>query len=117
MALDADENHHKFYFVDKAGFNMAKRRRIEWNFIGQWATIKVPGQQEAKCGCIRRWFAGTVIVWDNVRFYHAQLLQAWFQAQPQLMYFPPYTILSSTLLRKFFQLGRGKCLIGRHINN
>ena len=24
-----------------------------------------------------------VIVWDNVRFHHAQMVQAWFQAQPQ----------------------------------
>ncbi|KAL0155112.1 hypothetical protein M9458_049375, partial [Cirrhinus mrigala] len=27
MELDADENHHKFLFLDEAGFNLAKTRR------------------------------------------------------------------------------------------
>lgn len=44
MELDADENHHKFLFLDEAGFNLAKTRR---NFIGQRATIQVPGQRGA----------------------------------------------------------------------
>jgi hypothetical protein len=34
-----------------------------------------------------------VIVWDNVRFHHAQMVQAWFQAHPQFttLYLPPYS--------------------------
>ncbi|XP_073688696.1 C-1-tetrahydrofolate synthase, cytoplasmic-like [Garra rufa] len=44
MELDADENHHKFLFLDEAGFNLAKTRRIGRNLIGQRATVGVPGQ-------------------------------------------------------------------------
>ena len=47
MELDTDENHHKFIFLDEAGFDMAKTRRRGRNFIGLWATIQVPGQREA----------------------------------------------------------------------
>ncbi|XP_029553540.1 uncharacterized protein LOC115152827 [Salmo trutta] len=45
MELDADENHHKFLFLDEAGFNLAKTSRRGQNFIGQRATIQVPGQR------------------------------------------------------------------------
>ncbi len=33
-----------------------------------------------------------VIVWDNVRFHHAEVVQAWFQAHPRFMtlYLPPF---------------------------
>ncbi|KAI2646419.1 Insertion element IS630 uncharacterized 39 kDa protein [Labeo rohita] len=44
MELDAAVNHHKFIFVDEAGFNLAKTRRRGRNLIGQRATIQVPGQ-------------------------------------------------------------------------
>lgn len=47
MELYADENHHKFIFLDEAGFNLAKRRRRGQNLIGQWAIIQVPGQRGA----------------------------------------------------------------------
>jgi len=34
-----------------------------------------------------------VIVWDNVRFHHAEVVQAWFQANPRFMtlYLPHYS--------------------------
>ncbi|XP_039655489.1 uncharacterized protein LOC120558522 [Perca fluviatilis] len=44
MVLDADVNHHKYVFVDEAGFNLAKTRRRGRNIIGQRATVQVPGQ-------------------------------------------------------------------------
>ena len=127
MELDADENHHKFIFLDEAGFNMAKTRRRGRNVIGQRATIQVPGQLGANitmCAAIsedgvvgRSPRIGSynaallvgfldelsqvcsadgvtyVVVWDNVRFHHAQLVQAWFQAHPQFtaLYLPPYS--------------------------
>ena len=45
-----------------------------------------------------------VIVWDNVRFHHAQMVQAWFQAHPQFttLYYP-HTLLSLTRLRNFWR--------------
>ncbi|XP_032877765.1 uncharacterized protein LOC116973630 [Amblyraja radiata] len=127
MALDADDNHHKFVFVDEAGFNLAKTRRRGRNLIGQRATIQVPARRGANismCAAIsedgvvgRRSLIGAynaellvafldeltlvcravgviyVIVWDNVRFHHAHLVQAWFQAHPQFLtvYLPPYS--------------------------
>ncbi|XP_034149524.1 uncharacterized protein LOC114839618 [Esox lucius] len=45
MVLDADVNHHKYVFVDEAGFNLAKTRRRRRNIIGQRATVQVPGQR------------------------------------------------------------------------
>ncbi len=47
MELDADDDHHKFIYLDEAGFNLAKTRRRGWNFIGQRETIQVPGQRGA----------------------------------------------------------------------
>ncbi|CAM4550445.1 unnamed protein product [Leuciscus chuanchicus] len=47
MELDADDDHHKFIYLDEAGFNLAKTRRSGRNFIGQRATIQVPGQRGA----------------------------------------------------------------------
>ena len=47
MELDADDDHHKFIYLDEAGFNLAKTRRRGRNFIGQWATTQVPGQRGA----------------------------------------------------------------------
>ncbi len=46
MELDADDDHHKFIYLDEAGFNLAKTRRRGRNFIGQRAT-SVPGQRGA----------------------------------------------------------------------
>ncbi|XP_042589280.1 uncharacterized protein LOC122138774 [Cyprinus carpio] len=111
MELDADDDHHKFIYLDEAGFNLAKTRRRGRNFIGQRATIQVPGQCGANitmCAAIsedgvvgRRPHIGPynaallvtfldeldqvcraegvtyVIVWDNVRFHHAHVVQAW----------------------------------------
>nr|XP_046213824.1 uncharacterized protein LOC124040776 isoform X1 [Oncorhynchus gorbuscha] len=126
--LDADEN-HKFLFLDEAGFNLAKTRKGQ-NFIGQRATIQVPGQCGANitiCETIsedgvvgRKPRIGSynaallvtfldelnqvckangltyVIVCDNVRFNHVQMVQAWFQAHPQFttLYLPPYSNFS-----------------------
>ncbi|XP_039907039.1 uncharacterized protein LOC120745897 [Simochromis diagramma] len=45
MELDAAVNHHKYIFVDEAGFNLAKTRRRGHNLTGQRATIQVPGQR------------------------------------------------------------------------
>ena len=45
MVLDADVNHHKYVFVDEAGFNLAKTRLRGRNIIGQRATVQVPGQR------------------------------------------------------------------------
>ncbi|GAA6081714.1 uncharacterized protein LOC116052664, partial [Tachysurus ichikawai] len=47
MELEAEEAHHKFIFVDEAGFNLCKVRRRGRNIIGQRATITVPGQRGA----------------------------------------------------------------------
>ncbi|XP_045915472.1 uncharacterized protein LOC123977049 isoform X2 [Micropterus dolomieu] len=47
MELDAEYDHHKFIYLDEAGFNLAKTSRRGRNFIGQRATIQVPGQRGA----------------------------------------------------------------------
>ncbi len=47
MELEADDDHHKFIYLDEAGFNLAKTWRRGRNFIGQRATIQVPGQRGA----------------------------------------------------------------------
>ncbi|XP_012986523.1 uncharacterized protein LOC105028496 [Esox lucius] len=61
MELDADDNHHKFIYLDEAGFNLAKTRRRGRNFIGQQATSQVPGNVGPTLPCcdIRRWCDGT----------------------------------------------------------
>lgn len=77
MALDADENHHKFVFVDEAGFNLAKTRRRGRNFIGQRATIQVPGQRGANismCAAISE--DGVVGRRPRIGAYNAELLVA-----------------------------------------
>ncbi|KAA0716150.1 hypothetical protein E1301_Tti015860 [Triplophysa tibetana] len=143
MELDADENHHKFLFLDEAGFNLAKTRRRGRNFIGQRATIEVPGQRGANitmCAAIsedgvvgRRPCVGSynaalliafldelnqvcradgvtyVIVWDNVQFHHARMVQAWFQAHPQFLtlYLPPYSPFLNPI-EEFFSTWRWK---------
>ncbi|KAJ8008780.1 hypothetical protein DPEC_G00081970, partial [Dallia pectoralis] len=75
---------------------------------GQRATVQVPGQREGNismCAAIsedgvvgrRQTCQGEgvtyVIVWDNVSFHHAEVVQAWFQARPRFMtlYLPPYS--------------------------
>lgn len=47
MELDADDDHHKLIYLDEAGFNLAKTRRRGRSFIGQRATIQVPGPRGA----------------------------------------------------------------------
>ena len=56
-----------------------------------------------------------VIVWDNVRFHHAQMVQAWFQAHPQFttLYLPPY---SPFLNLTFSPHGVGSYMIGALTN-
>lgn len=75
MELDADENHHKFLFLDEAGFNLAKTRRRGRNFIGQRATIQVPGQRGANitmCAAISE--DGVVGRRPHIGSYNADLL-------------------------------------------
>lgn len=47
MEFEAEGAHHKFIFVDEAGFNLCKVRRRGRNIIGQRATVTVPGQRGA----------------------------------------------------------------------
>ncbi|XP_052395108.1 uncharacterized protein LOC127943019 [Carassius gibelio] len=47
MEFEAEGAHHKFIFVDEAGFNLCKVRRRGRNIIGQRATVTVPGQRAA----------------------------------------------------------------------
>ncbi|XP_045907199.1 uncharacterized protein LOC123972033 [Micropterus dolomieu] len=113
MELDADGDHHKFIYLDEAGFNLAKTRRRGRNFIGQRATNQVPGQRganitmcESVSWCGRRPHIGPynaallvtfldeldqvcraegvtyLIVWDNVMFHHAHVVQAWHSLPP-----------------------------------
>lgn len=113
------------------------------NFIGQRATIQVPGQRGANitmCATIsedgvvgRRPHIGPynaallvtfldeldqvcraegvtyVIVWDNVRFHHAHVVQAWFQAHAQftILYLPPYSPFLNPI-EEFFSAWRWK---------
>ena len=44
MELDAEKKRHKFLFLDEAGFHLAKTWSRGRYFIGQRATIQVPGQ-------------------------------------------------------------------------
>ncbi len=151
MELDADDDHHKFIYLDEAGFNLAKTRRRGQNFIGQRATIQVPGQRGANitmCAAIsedgvvgRRPHIGPynaallvtfldeldqvcraegvtyVIVWDNVRFHHAHVVQAWFQAHAQFttLYLPPYSPFLNPI-EEFSPHGDGRFMIGTLMN-
>ncbi|XP_051519617.1 uncharacterized protein LOC127420984 [Myxocyprinus asiaticus] len=45
MELETEGAHHKFIYVDEAGFNLCKVRRRGRNIIGQRATVTVPGQR------------------------------------------------------------------------
>lgn len=56
-----------------------------------------------------------VIVWDNVRFHHAQTVQAWFQAQPQFttLYLLPYSPFLNPI-EEFFSTWRWKVYDRRH---
>ncbi|XP_044215530.1 uncharacterized protein LOC122987616 [Thunnus albacares] len=47
MELEAEGAHHIFIYVDEAGFNLSKVRRLRRNIIGQRATVTVPGQRGA----------------------------------------------------------------------
>lgn len=105
MELDADENHHKFIFLEEAVFNLAKTRRRGRNLIGHWAIDQVPGQQGANITicettpedgvlghrpCIGPYNTVPlavllVIVWDNVQFHHAQMVHAWFREHSQFI--------------------------------
>ena len=141
MVLDADVNHHKYVFVDEAGFNLAKTRRRGRNIIGQRATVQVPGQRGGNismCAAIsedgvlgRRPLLGSynaahlieflneielacqgegvtyVIVWDNVSFHHAEVVQAWFQTHPRFMtlYLPPYSPFLNPIEESFSAWG------------
>ena len=49
-----------------------------------------------------------VIVWDNVRFQHAEVVQGWFWGPSLTLHL---TLLSSTLLSNVFQPGGGRCTI------
>lgn len=44
MVLDEPVNHHKYIFIDEAGFNLVKTRRHGRNLVGQRTTIQVSGQ-------------------------------------------------------------------------
>ncbi|XP_059398988.1 C-type lectin domain family 10 member A [Carassius carassius] len=44
MELEAEGAHHKFIFVDEAGFNLCRVRRRGRNINGQRATVTVPAQ-------------------------------------------------------------------------
>ncbi|KAL3972979.1 myogenic factor 5 [Sarotherodon galilaeus] len=143
MELDAAVNHHKYIFVDEAGFNLAKSRRRGRNLIGQRATIQVPGQrggnismcaaisEDGVVGCrpvlgsyntehliiflneLEQACQGEdivyVVVWDNVSFHHAQLVQEWFQPHPRFMtlYLPPYSPFLNPI-EEFFSTWRWK---------
>ncbi len=47
MEFEAEGAHHKFIFVDEAGFNLCKVRRRGRNIIGLRANVTVPGQRGA----------------------------------------------------------------------
>ncbi|MGH0164636.1 UNVERIFIED_CONTAM: hypothetical protein FKN15_052414 [Acipenser sinensis] len=50
-----------------------------------------------------------VIVWDNVRFHHAEVVQAWFRAHPRFvtLYLPPYSPFLNPI-EEFFSAWRWK---------
>jgi hypothetical protein len=58
-----------------------------------------------------------VIVWDNVRFHHAQMVQASFQAHPQIstLYLPPYSSFLNPI-EDFSPHGGGRYTIGALTN-
>nr|XP_055062603.1 uncharacterized protein LOC129445423 isoform X1 [Misgurnus anguillicaudatus] len=85
MKLDADENHHKFLFLDEAGFNLAKTRRRGGNVIGQRATVTVPGQRGANipmCAAISE--DGVVGRRPRIGSYNAALLIAFLEELNQV---------------------------------
>ncbi|XDV47331.1 hypothetical protein PO909_016999 [Leuciscus waleckii] len=45
LNFDATELPHEFIYVDEAGFNLAKTRRLGCNVVGQRAVVNVPGQR------------------------------------------------------------------------
>ncbi|KAI2646013.1 Highly reducing polyketide synthase ZEA2 [Labeo rohita] len=106
MEFEAEGAHHKFIFVDEAGFNLCKVRRRGRNIIGQRATVTVPGQRGANItmcaasserlitfldalkeilippeerGLLRPGMTLYVIIWDNVAFHHSRLVNEWWK--------------------------------------
>ncbi|RXN33978.1 hypothetical protein ROHU_015236 [Labeo rohita] len=136
MEFEAEGAHHKFIFVDEAGFNLCKVRRRGRNIIGQRATVTVPGQRGANItmcaasserlitfldalkeilippeerGLLRPGMTLYVIIWDNVAFHHSRLVNEWFAAQPRIMmqFLPAYSPFLNPI-EEFFSAWRWK---------
>jgi hypothetical protein len=56
-----------------------------------------------------------VIVWDNARFHHAEVVQTWFWAHSRFVtrYLPPYTPFLNPI-EDLFPHGGGRCTITIH---
>ena len=115
LQMDADEIQHEFIYIDKAGFNLTKANWRGRKIIDHRAIINVPGQlggnitlcaATTQDGVLLRHghtyivTAGNqmhqiqyIVIWDNVSFHHAALVQNWFQHHPQftVLYLPLYS--------------------------
>ncbi len=118
MELDADDDHHKFIYLDEAGFNLAKTRRRGWNLIYQRATIQVPGQRGANitmCAAISE--DGVVGILDHIMQLSLstfKLVSRPMRNLPPCIY--PHTLPSLTRLRNFSPHGDGRFMIGTLMN-
>ncbi|XP_053365802.1 uncharacterized protein LOC128535778 [Clarias gariepinus] len=74
LAMDGAAQPHGFIFIDEAGFNLCKTRR-------RGLVQNRPDQPRF------------VVIWDNVSFQRAALVQAWFSNHNQfeVVYLPPYS--------------------------
>ncbi|KAI2667124.1 Insertion element IS630 uncharacterized 39 kDa protein [Labeo rohita] len=111
MEFEAEGAHHKFIFVDEAGFNLCKVRRRRRNITGQRATVTVPEIliPPEERGLLRPGMTLYVITGDNVAFHHSRLVNEWFAAQPRIMmqFLPAYSPFLNPI-EEFFSAWRWK---------
>ncbi|KAI2651781.1 hypothetical protein H4Q32_014532 [Labeo rohita] len=81
MELEAREPPHSFIYIDEAGFNLTKRRRLGRNIIGHRDTVDVPGQQG---GNITMGAARMRMV-CYISFYHSNIVRQWFAAHNRML--------------------------------
>ncbi|KAL7839324.1 hypothetical protein SRHO_G00259820 [Serrasalmus rhombeus] len=110
LELDASAVPYEYIFIDEAGFNLHKIRRRGRNIIGNRAIVNVPWAS---------WWKhhheeepeqpSYVVIWDNVSFHRAALVNDWFTNNPQfvVLHLPPYSPFLNPI-EEFFSAWRWK---------
>ncbi|XP_048064645.1 uncharacterized protein LOC125279239 [Megalobrama amblycephala] len=93
LEMDAHVIRHKFIYVDNTGHILT--------FLDAIHTMLVPDPDQVP--------ARFVVIWDNVSFHRAVLVQNWFATHPQfvVLYLPPYSPFLNPI-EEFFSAWRWK---------